>query len=176
MDKVIRCGLYLGLALCAALPKQALAHGAHAPQETTGKPEAAAEQKAEAQVLEVLARYQAAMEARSVDKLGEIMHPGVLVLEGIHKNVGWPDYRDNHIGPEMKEWKEFKTLGRNVIEVAVHGDFAYAVQEATYSIVMAEKAVTLAAAETLVLKKGPEGWRIKHVHFSGKAKERAAKP
>jgi len=33
-----------------------------------------------------------------------------------------------------------------------------------------EKTMTLDAAETIVLGKGPEGWRIKHTHFSGKAK------
>lgn len=168
MKSAIRLWLCLGLAAYAVCPKEVAAHGAHGQQEVVAKSEA--EPKSEAPVLEVLSRYQAAMEARSVEKLAEVMHPEVLVLEGVHKNVDWPDYRDNHIGPEMKEWKEFRTLGRTVIEAAVNGDSAYAVQEATYSIVMAEKTVTLAAAETIVLRKGPDGWKIKHVHFSGKAK------
>lgn len=176
LRKMIDWGLYLALVSCAVFPKYALALGAHGQPETAAKPEVPDGQKPEAQVLDVLSRYQAAMEARSVEKLSEVMHREVLVLEGVYKNVGWPDYRDNHIGPEMKEWKEFKTLGRTVIEAAVHGDAAYAVQEATYSIVTGEKTVTLAAAETFVLQKGVEGWKIKHVHFSGKTKAAAAKP
>jgi ketosteroid isomerase-like protein len=111
------------------------------------------------------------MEARSVEKLAEIVDPELLVLEGVHKNVGWPDYRDNHIGPEMKEWREFKAQDPRILEVEVHGDLAYAVQEATFTIVMADATtVTLAGAETFVLRKGASGWRIKHVHFSGKKK------
>ncbi|MBI5202100.1 MAG: nuclear transport factor 2 family protein [Elusimicrobia bacterium] len=176
MRNVIRLELYLGFVLCAAAASPAMAQGGHAQQDAAAKPEVAAEQKPEAPVLDVLSRYQAAMEARSMEKLAEVMHPDVLVLEGIYKNVGWLDYRDNHIGPEMKEWKEFKTLRRTVIEASVNGDAAYAVQEATYSIVTAEKTMTLAAAETFVLQKGPEGWKIKHVHFSGKRKPMAAKP
>lgn len=76
----------------------------------------------------------------------------------------------------MKEWKEFKAVDTKILEVVVHGELAYAVQEADYPIVMADKSMTPAGAETFVLKKGPTGWKIKHLHFSGKKKEPAAEP
>ena len=88
MRNVIRLGLYLGLALCAMSAKQTLALSALDQKSAAVKPDSAVEQKPEAPVLDVLSRYQAAMEARSVERLAEVMHPEVLVLEGIYKNGG----------------------------------------------------------------------------------------
>lgn len=122
----------------------------------------------EAAVRKVLADYRAAMEARSVEKLSSIVSDDLLVLEGTHKNDGWPDYRDNHIGPEMAEWKEFKTADPRLTKLEVRGQLAYAVQEATYTIVDAKGPVVMLGAETVVLSKEPKGWKIRHLHLSGK--------
>lgn len=119
-------------------------------------------------VLKILSDYRAAMEAKSVEKLAAMMAPDLLVLEGVHKNVGWPDYRDNHIGPEMAEWERFKTLDPKLVEIVVDGRLAYAVEESTAVIVAEGKTTTLAAAETFILKKDLAGWKIRHLHFSGK--------
>lgn len=176
MKGVIRWDLFLWLASCGLCLTGALAHGAEARPETAQKTEAPGEQNPEAEVLRVLSLYHAAMEARSVDKLEEVVDPELLVLEGVHKNVGWADYRDNHIGPEMKEWKEFKVRDPRVLEVDVHGEFAYAVEEATFTITTADQSVVLSGVETFVLKKGPSGWKIRHLHFSSKRREPGAKP
>lgn len=125
----------------------------------------------EAEVLMTLAKYRAAMEARSIERLEAVMDPDLLVLEGVHKNVGWNDYRDNHIGPEMKEWTEFRVIEPKVLEVSVQGDWAYVVQESTVRIITAEKAMTMASAETFVMRKVVSGWRIRHIHLSGKRLE-----
>jgi len=122
----------------------------------------------EAAVRKVLADYRAAMEARSVAKLAEVVSDDLLVLEGTHKNDGWPDYRDKHIGPEMAEWKEFKVSSPTLTKLEIRGDMAYAVQEATYTIVDAKETVVMLGAETLVLSKETKGWRIRHLHLSGK--------
>lgn len=172
MKRTIRRRL-VWLASCGLSAAPLLAHGPHRhPEATQASQDPVAREEAE--VLTVLTLYRAAMEARSVEKLAELVAPELLVLEGVYKNVGWADYRDNHIGPEMKGWTEFKALDPKVIELAVHGELAYAVQESTVIIVEAGKAVTLAGAETFVLRKGLAGWRIKHLHFSGKKKEPAA--
>lgn len=111
--------------------------------------------KPEAEVLKTLADYRAAMEARSTEKLEAVVEPGLLILEGVHKNVGWIDYRDNHIGPEMKDWKGFQVIDPKILEVWVDGDWAYAAQESTVQITLEKKVVMLASAETFVLRKGP---------------------
>lgn len=122
----------------------------------------------ESAVRKVLADYQAAMEARSVEKLAAVVTDDLLILEGTHKNDGWADYRDKHIGPEMAEWKEFKVASLVVSRLEAGGSLAYAVQEATFTIVAAEGPVVMLGAETFVLGNTGKGWRIKHVHMSAK--------
>lgn len=130
----------------------------------------------EAAVRKVLADYRTAMEERSVAKLAEVVSGDLLVLEGTYKNGGWKDYRDNHIGPEMAEWKEFKAAGLTLTKLELSGGMAYAVQEATYTIVDARGPVVLQAAETVVLGKETKGWKIKHLHLSGKRVSPAKPP
>lgn len=122
----------------------------------------------EAAVRKVLADYREAMEARSVSKLAAVVSDDLLVLESTHKNGNWADYRDNHIGPEMAEWSEFRVAGLVLSKLEVSGDLAYAVQEATYTIVDAKGPVVMLGAETVVLGKEPKGWKIRHLHLSGK--------
>lgn len=167
MRKCIGGLLMMAIAMCWwSAPTWAHDQHQHEPQAQATQAPA----KPEDAVLKVLAQYRAAMEARSVEKLARVMDPDVLVLEGIHMNVGWADYRDNHIGPEMKEWMAFRVADPKVIETLVAGDLAYAVQKATLTIVLADKTVTVDAAETFLLRKGPGGWKIKHIHFSGKSR------
>lgn len=122
----------------------------------------------EAAIRKVLAAYQGAMESRTVEKLAAVVTDDLLVLEGTHKNDGWADYRDKHVGPEMAEWKEFKIAGPVISRLEVSGDLAYAVQEATITIMTAKEPVVLLSADTYVLGKTGKGWKIKHVHMSGK--------
>jgi ketosteroid isomerase-like protein len=123
-------------------------------------------------VRKTVAAYNEAMKQRSVDHLAEVVDDELLVLEGVHKNTGWTDYRDNHIGPEMAEWTELRSSTPVVSAAAVSGDLGYVVQESTLTIVMAKGETTLAAAETFVLRRRPKGpWRVVHVHFSGKKKD-----
>lgn len=121
-----------------------------------------------AAVKRVLGAYRAAMEARSVESLAKIVDGDLLVLEGTHKNAGWKDYRDNHIGPEMAEWKSFASSEPRLAALEIERDMAYAVQEATCTIVTADKTVVMASAETFVLRRSKGGWRVKHVHMSFK--------
>lgn len=125
----------------------------------------------EGAIRKVLADYQAAMEARSVEKLAAVVTEDLLVLESTHKNDGWADYRDKHIGPEMAEWREFKSSRAKLARLEVGGALAYAVQEVTYTITTAKGPVVMMGAETFVLGKTDKGWKIKHVHMSGKRVE-----
>jgi len=119
-------------------------------------------------IRKVLADYQAAMESRKVEKLAAVVTDDLLVLEGTHKNDGWADYRDKHVGPEMAEWAEFKIAGPVISRLEVSGDLAYAVQESTITISTVKGPMVLLSADTYVLGKTGKGWKIKHVHMSGK--------
>lgn len=132
----------------------------------------AAEKKpsAEEAVRQTLAAYRQAMEARDVEKLAAVLAEDVVVVEGVHKNVGWVDYRDNHIGPEMKEWKSFRFTEPKIGHVSVAGDRAAALQEGGVVIELVEKTVTLRTAETFMLRREGDKWKIAHIHMSASKK------
>src|SRR5687768_1925886 len=50
--------------------------------------------------------YDAAFNARDIEKLATLYHPDVTIFEGSGINRGWVDYRDNHLGPELKSFQE----------------------------------------------------------------------
>jgi len=106
--------------------------------------------------------------AGSLTRLAATVHEDHSVMEGIHLNRSWADYRDNHIGPEMKEWKEFRVEDPAVISVTTEGDWAYAVTRATYTLVFPDKSMVIDSAETCVLARKDGKWRVRHVHSSGK--------
>lgn len=124
------------------------------------------------EVLRVLDGYRTGMESLSVEKLGLVMDPELLVLEhgGIDKT--WAAYRDAHIGEHMKEWKSLKVSDVDLLEMSVSEGWAYAAQRARNTIVTAgdRATVVLDVTESFVLKRGPEGWKIKHLHISLKKK------
>lgn len=126
-------------------------------------------------VLAAVAAYRSAIAEGNLEKLGAVVEPELTVMEGTHLNRGWADYRDNHIGPEMKEWKSFRVADPTVVDVSVAGDWAYAVSRATYTIALPAKSVVLESAETYVLRRRGGSWRVRHVHSSAR-KIREEKP
>ena len=134
-------------------------------------PAPAAAPSRDAKVVKALAAYRAAFEARSIEKLAETVDPDLLVLEGTTQNVGWPDYRDNHIGPEMKEWESLAYSEFKVVDCEVAGDLAWAATTAAVTIVTAGKPMTLDVAESFVLRRKDGAWRIRHLHWSGKRRK-----
>ena len=47
--------------------------------------------------------------AKDLDKLESFYHPDVTIFEGGSVNNGWIEYRDHHIGPELKGSKTFNS-------------------------------------------------------------------
>jgi ketosteroid isomerase-like protein len=97
----------------------------------------------------------------------------VTVFESGHANYGWPDYRDHHLGPEMKEMKNTKyTLSE--IKVKVSGNTAWATFKYAISADIGTRHVDGAGLGTAVLEKRGNDWRIVHWHSS--APRRAPSP
>lgn len=71
----------------------------------TGAAAAGAAQAADAGGAEIeswLKGYDAAFNARDLGKLAAFYHAEVTIYEGGGINNGWADYRDRHLGPELK--------------------------------------------------------------------------
>lgn len=46
--------------------------------------------------------YDAAFMSKDLDRLATFYHSDVTIYEGAGINHGWADYRDRHLGPELK--------------------------------------------------------------------------
>lgn len=99
----------------------------------------------------------------------------VTVFESGHANYGWTDYRDRHLGPEMKEMKNTKyTLSD--IRVKVSGNTAWATFKYAIAADLGTRHVDSAGLGTAVLEKRGNDWRIVHWHSSAPRRAPAPSP
>jgi ketosteroid isomerase-like protein len=120
--------------------------------------------------------YDAAFNAKDLDRLAAFYHPDVTIYEGGGVNNGWIDYRDRHLGPELKSFENLQ-FGHNNVKVTIlpGGQSAYATSEYAIKAKMGERLLDSAGLETLVLVKAADGtWKIRHSHTSSRARRPAA--
>ena len=117
-----------------------------------------------------LAEYDAAFNAKDLQKLGTFYHPDVTIYEGGGIDNGWAAYRDGHLGPELKAFENLQ-FGHTNRQIHVLGDgkTAYAISQYSLKAKMGDRAVDSGGLETLVLVKGADGaWKIRHSHTSSR--------
>ena len=114
--------------------------------------------------------YDAAFNAKDLDKLATFYHPDVTIYEGGGINNGWADYRDRHLGPELKAFENLQFGHSNTkVTILPGGQSAYATSEYSIKAKMGERDIDSRGLETLVLIKGPDGsWKIRHSHTSSR--------
>ena len=119
-----------------------------------------------------LKSYDAAFNAKDLDKLATFYHPDVTIYEGGGINDGWIDYRDRHLGPELKSFENLQFGHSNAkVTVLPGGQSAYATSEYSIKANMGDRQLDSGGLETLVLVKSSDGaWRIRHSHTSSRAR------
>lgn len=123
--------------------------------------------------------YDGAFNAKDLGRLAEFYHPDVTIFEGGHVNTGWLDYRDNHLGPELKEMADLRFSHVDVVPHVLSEAAAYVTAEYRLKATISGKVVEAEGLETLLLLKGVDGsWRIRHSHTSSRRRPAApsAKP
>ncbi|MBA3269377.1 MAG: nuclear transport factor 2 family protein [Acidobacteria bacterium] len=125
---------------------------------------------------EWLKGYDVAFLAKDLDKLGTYYHPDVTVYEGAGVNNGWADYRDHHLGPELKAFENLE-FGHTNRRVQMLGDrVALVTSEYFIKAKMNTRMLDSVGRETLVLEKQADGnWKIRHSHTGSRARP-APKP
>ena len=120
---------------------------------------------------EWLKGYDAAFVAKDLDKLSAFYHPDVTIYEGAGMNDGWADYRDRHLGPELKMFENLE-FGHSNRRIQMLGDrAALAISEYFIKAKMKDRLLDNVGRETLVLEKQSDGsWKIRHSHTSGRAR------
>jgi ketosteroid isomerase-like protein len=132
---------------------------------------------ADAAITSWLAEYDDAFNAKSLDRLAAFYHPDVTIFEGGGVNIGWADYRDNHIGPELKEFEAPRFSHQNIAvhQLSRNGDAAYVTSEYALKARVKGRDIDSGGLETLVLVKDAAGaWKIRHSHTSAKRRGPAA--
>ena len=132
---------------------------------------ASAQATDEADVRAVVAAFGKALAAGDSTAAIALLHPEVVIFEG----GGWEtldDYRRGHLRADISAVQSLKqeTL-RDVIRVS--GDLALSTREYSSTGMRGERAVDNVGAETMVLLRTPTGWKIRHIHWSSRARRRA---
>jgi uncharacterized protein YcnI len=124
----------------------------------------------EQKIAEWLKGYDAAFNAKDLERLGSFYHADVTIYEGGGINNGWADYRDNHLGPELKAIENLQFGHRNrKVHLLGDGRSAYAISEYFINGKMKDRDIDGGGLETLVLVKMSDGaWKIRHSHTSSK--------
>ncbi len=97
----------------------------------------------------------------------------VTVFESGHANYGWTDYRNSHLAPELKEFKNTKYAFSD-LKVKVDGKTAWATFKYTLAAEMGTRKIESGGLGTAILEKLEGNWRIVHWHSS--APRRAPAP
>ncbi|MGE3466450.1 MAG: nuclear transport factor 2 family protein [Pyrinomonadaceae bacterium] len=89
----------------------------------------------------------------------------VTVFESGHANYGWNDYRNTHLAPELKEFKNTK-YSFSDLKVKVDGKTAWATFKYSLAAEMGTRKVDSGGLGTAVLEQRDGKWRIVHWHSS----------
>ena len=151
----------LALALLLA-PALAIAHDSQAPG---GAATASVDAAAEAAVATVDA-FSAALKAGDLQRAGALLDPAVQVLESGGAERSRAEYLQHHAGADAAFLKDahVRVLRRTA---RAEGALAWVATESELDA----GGKTHQSAETMVLARGAEGWRIVHIHWSSRAKK-----
>ncbi|MFA5911638.1 MAG: DUF1775 domain-containing protein [Vicinamibacterales bacterium] len=119
--------------------------------------------------------YDAAFMAKDLDQLATFYHPDVTIYEGTGINNGWADYRDRHLGPELKAFTNLQFAHTETkVTMMPGGQSAYATSRYNIKAKMGERDLNSEGLETLALIKMPDGnWKIRHSHTSSRPRRPA---
>jgi uncharacterized protein (TIGR02246 family) len=114
--------------------------------------------------------YDAAFMAKDLDRLATFYHPDVTIYEGGGINNGWADYRDHHLGPELKSFENLEFRHTDIKVTVLPGEqSAYVTSQYSIKAKMGDRMLDAGGLETLVLAKGTDGaWKIRHSHTSSR--------
>ena len=82
------------------------------------------------------------------------------------------EYAKNHLPADI-EFEKAVSSKRSPIRVVVNGNSAWASSTSEYSGTFQGRAVDSLGAELMVLSREPAGWRIRAIHWSGRARKPA---
>ncbi len=142
-------------------------HGAdgHAPEQTSVQLPPGALNAAEA-----VDSFQKRLAQGDLNGAAQLLDPSVLIYESGGAEKSRNEYASHHLKSDAEFLKdaEVRQLSRTGDAV---GDFAWVATESELKTT-SPKPIDLISTETMVLQRGPDGWRVKHVHWSSRPKKK----
>lgn len=122
-----------------------------------------------------LSGYAVAFNRKDLEALAVFYHPDVTIYEGGGINNGWADYRDHHLGPELKAFENLQfTHSNRKITLLPGGQSAYSIARYSLKAKMGDREIDSEGLETLLLMKQADGtWKIYHSHTSSRPRRPA---
>lgn len=104
------------------------------------------------------------------EKVFEVIAPDVLIFESGGVESSREEYASHHMNSDMKFMAGMtrKVIDRQVTE---EGSLAVVTTRSHISGSYKDKLLNLDSTETLVMKKGENGWQISHIHWSSREKK-----
>lgn len=128
------------------------------------------------QVLDERARVEAvvratfsASEAGDLRALDTLYRADATIVEGAGLDRGWANYRDHHLAPELKEFRDFR-YRPSEIEVTVDGATAWVTFRYTIGATMATRTIDAVGRGTMILRRVDGRWFVQHSHTSSRAR------
>ena len=128
-------------------------------------------------VTDVLTREAQAVEKGDLAALDKIWanSEDVTVFESGHANYGWTDYRNSHLAPELKEFKNTKYTFSD-LKVKVDGKTAWATFKYALAADIGTRNIQSGGLGTAVLEKRDGRWQIVHWHSSAPRRATSSTP
>jgi len=118
----------------------------------------------------VVDRFFASLSAGDIDGAAAELDPGLIVLESGGAERSAAEYLSHHAGSDAQFLKTAQQKpGRRVARA--NGDLAWVASDNDLVIQQDGKPVTIASAETMVLRRTDGGWKIVHIHWSSRARK-----
>lgn len=118
--------------------------------------------QSEAEMTAWFTAYDAAFNAKDLEKLATMYHPDVTIFEGAIINRGWVDYRDNHLGPELRMFQDLAWAHTNIQVHPLGPSAAYVTADYSIKYKAADRAVDSGGIATHVLVREGGVWKIRH--------------
>lgn len=145
--------------------------GCAGPQAATGPGEGdePADQRA---VRETVEGFEAALRDGDFARVSELLDPDVLVLEAGGAERSREEYLASHARADA-EFLKGARRGESQSAVQVHesGDFAWATTTSQLELDRDGKTAVVDAAETMILRRTDDGWKIQHIHWSSRTRK-----
>jgi ketosteroid isomerase-like protein len=121
------------------------------------------------QIVAVLNAVYAAEAKGDMTALDTLHSPDVTVIEGASIDRGWTNFRDNHLGPHLKEQKNIQTT-LSEVEVRLSGNTAWAIYRYASKYDLPARNVDAIGRATAVFERANGKWKLRHLHASGRAR------